>query len=109
MNREVHAPFCERPEVKSLGPTHPWMTLGATKAKQYETPFAPPAPAYLPAGLFADLNPIEQGLRQAETSHAKRRRENHRRDMEPRSTACRKNAQIISGTQDMLHDIVIPL
>jgi transposase len=23
VNREVHAPFCERPEVKSLGPTHP--------------------------------------------------------------------------------------
>src|SRR3984893_18155505 len=22
VNREVHAPFCERPEVKSLGPTH---------------------------------------------------------------------------------------
>jgi DDE superfamily endonuclease len=40
-------------------------------------------PAYSP-----DLNPIDPsagsgGLRQAETSHAKRRRENHRRDMEP--------------------------
>ena len=23
MNREVHAPFCERPGVKSLRPTHP--------------------------------------------------------------------------------------
>jgi DDE superfamily endonuclease len=35
-----------------------------------------------------DLNPIDPsagsaGLRQAETSHAKSRRENHRRDMEP--------------------------
>ena len=40
-------------------------------------------PAYSP-----DLNPIDPpagsgGLRQAETSHAKSRRENHRRDMEP--------------------------
>ena len=24
MNREVHAPFCERPGVKLPRPTHPW-------------------------------------------------------------------------------------
>ncbi|MGA9599807.1 MAG: hypothetical protein WBS22_06055, partial [Methylocystis sp.] len=27
VNREVHAPFCERPEVKFLRPTHPSFVL----------------------------------------------------------------------------------
>ena len=33
MNREVHAPFCERPEVKSLGPTHPGTTTKMTRLR----------------------------------------------------------------------------
>ena len=33
VNREVHAPFCERPEVKSLRPTHP--AISTNMARRY--------------------------------------------------------------------------
>jgi xanthine dehydrogenase YagR molybdenum-binding subunit len=33
VNREVHAPFCERPEVKLLRPTHPDPISSPMKAK----------------------------------------------------------------------------
>jgi hypothetical protein len=64
VNREVHAPFCERPEVKSLWPTHPPVRVldtgrGRTKICQFcahatddrsQKGPAPPAVAYIFAG-----------------------------------------------------------
>src|SRR5208337_4901531 len=64
VNREVHAPFCERPGVKSLWPTHPPMRVldpgrgrtrvcqfwaHATDDRSWQGP-APPAVAYIFAG-----------------------------------------------------------